>query len=152
SVMYSWTQMFRWTQSGNFEVFRQPSGGANGNTYDRRGRLITCEHGERRVSRTDDSGLVSDLATEYEGMRLNSPNDAIALSNGDVIFTDPTLGLRRPDGTLHGQQLPFAGVFRVAAGGASIRLMADDFEAPNGLAVSDDESKIWISDTTSGAI
>ena len=118
--------------------------------YDRLGRLITCEHGERRVSLTTKDGVV-DFATEYEGMRLNSPNDVISLANGDVIFTDPTFGLRRPDGTVHGQQLPFAGLYRVSAADSSIRLLADDFAAPNGLAVSD-ESKIWISDTTNGHI
>lgn len=81
-----------------------------------------------------------------------APNDVIALSNGDVIFTDPIFGLRRPDGTLHGQQLPFTGVYRVSAEDRSIRLLADDFAAPNGLVVSDDQSKIWIDDTTSGHI
>jgi hypothetical protein len=107
--------MYRWTEAGGQQVLRRPSGIANGNTYDRAGRLVTCEHQNRRVSRTLTDGRVETVVGHYEGKRLNSPNDVVGAPNGDLYFTDPPYGLRRPDGTFGPQEIPFNGVYRIAA-------------------------------------
>jgi sugar lactone lactonase YvrE len=140
--------MYQWTESGGPKVFRDPSGGANGNTYDRRGGLVTCEHGGRRVSRTDESGAVTTLVDNFEGKRLSSPNDVVTASNGDVLFTDPPYGLRQPDGAIVGQEIPFNGVFRLSAATGRLSVLVDDFERPNGLVLTPDESLLYIADTT----
>lgn len=139
--------MYRWTEAGGAGVFRQPSGGGNGNTYDAAGRLITCEHNNRRVSRTSLDGNVETVAGQYEGKRLNSPNDVICTRDGDIIFTDPPYGLRQPDGTFLPGEVPFNGVFRVSARTGALTLLVDDFDRPNGLVLSSDESRLLIADT-----
>lgn len=139
--------MYRWTEAGGVEVFRRPSGGGNGNTYDSAGRLITCEHANRRVSRTAPDGTIETLAGHYQGKRLNSPNDVIVTPDGDVIFTDPPYGLRAVDGSIQGQELPFNGVFRWSARSGELSLLTDDFDRPNGLVLSDDGSRLFIADT-----
>ena len=139
--------MYRWTESGGAAVFRNPSGVGNGNTYDRAGRLLTCEHEGRRVSRTAPDGTVETVAGAYEGKRLNSPNDVICTESGDIIFTDPPYGLRQPDGSFLPGELPFNGVFRVAAGSGALTLLVDDFDRPNGLVISADQSRLFIADT-----
>jgi sugar lactone lactonase YvrE len=139
--------MYRWTEGGGVEVFRRPSGGGNGNTYDREGRLITCEHDNRRVSRTALDGAIETVAGDYRGKRLNSPNDVILAPDGDIIFTDPPYGLRQPDGSIQGQELPFNGVFRVSARTGELTLLVDDFDRPNGLVMSDDGSRLLVADT-----
>ena len=139
--------MYRWTESGGVAVFRQPSGGGNGNTYDAQGRLITCEHTNRRVSRTTPEGTIETVVDRYQGKRLNSPNDVVVAPNGDIYFTDPPYGLRVADGSIQGQELPFNGVFRVAAGSGELTLLADDFDRPNGLVITDDGSRLLVADT-----
>jgi gluconolactonase len=139
-------KMHRWTEKDGASVFRDPSGGANGNTFDRGGLMVTCEHHNRRVSRTKADGSVETVVDRFEGKRLNSPNDIICTRNGDLIFTDPTYGLRQPDGSIVGQEYPFPGVFRFTAAGA-LKLLADDFEAPNGLVLTDDERTLYVADT-----
>lgn len=139
--------MYRWTEGGGAEVFRRPSGFGNGNTYDPAGYLITCEHANRRVSRTAPDGTIETVASHYEGKRLNSPNDVIVAPNGDIIFTDPPYGLRQPDGSFVGMELPFNGVFRVAAGSSELTLLVDDFDRPNGLVISDDGTRLFVADT-----
>jgi len=134
-------------EGGGVEVFRRPSGGGNGNTYDSAGRLITCEHAKRRVSRTALDGTIETLASHYDGKRLNSPNDVIVTPGGDIIFTDPPYGLRTPDGSIHGQELPFNGVFRLSAHSGELSLLVDDFDRPNGLVISDDGSRLFVADT-----
>ena len=91
-------RLSKWTQAAGAVSYRQPSGQANGNTYDRQGRLLTCEHANRRVSRTLADGTVETLAGSFEGKRLSSPNDVLCAPNGDLYFTDPPYGLRRQDG------------------------------------------------------
>jgi len=140
--------MYRWSEAGGTRVFRRPSQGANGNTWDRQGCLITCEHLGRRVSRTNSDGSLDVVALAYEGKLLNSPNDAICLGNGDIIFTDPPYGLRRPDGSFGAQDIPFQGVYRVSASDGSIELLADDFDRPNGLAMTDDGRRLYVADTS----
>ncbi len=124
-------------------TFRTPTGNANGLTLDRSGRLIACEHSGRRVSRIEADGSVTSLAERYQGKRLNSPNDVVVRSDGSVYFTDPPYGLR---GGTEGRELPFNGVFRLAPDGA-LSLLADDFDRPNGLAFSPDESVLYVDDT-----
>lgn len=143
-----------WERDGSVEVYRDAdsSGIANGNTWDRDGNLLTCEHAGRRVSRTLADGRVETLVDRYGEARLNSPNDVITARNGDVLFTDPTYGLRQPDGSIVGQEYPFPGVFRCAADGSNLRVLAQDFEAPNGLALSEDDGTMYICDTRQGII
>ena len=124
-------------------TFRTPSGNSNGQTLDGSGRLITCEHSGRRVSRTEANGAISVLAETYQGKRLNSPNDVVVRSDGSVYFTDPPYGLANLS---KWKEIPFNGVYRLAPGGELI-LLVDDFERPNGLAFSPDESVLYIDDT-----
>ena len=95
-------------KDGKFDVFREPSGQANGNTLDPQGRLVSCEHETRRVSRTEPDGTVVALATHYEGKRLNSPNDVVCKSDGSAYFSDPPYGVKPED-----RELDFQGVFRI---------------------------------------
>ena len=139
--------MYRWPGDGEPRVFRQPSNEANGNTYDRQGRLITCEHQGRRVSRTDGSGRVETLVGDFEGKQHNSPNDVICLPNGDLIFTDPPYGLRQPDGSFLDSDYGFSGVFRWSAAGGSFRVLEDRLARPNGLVLTDDGSRLLLADT-----
>jgi gluconolactonase len=117
--------------------------GSNGLTLDRQGRLLACEHGNRRVSHYALDGTHSVLADRYEGKRLNSPNDIVCRSDGAIFFTDPSYGLfeRR-----EGKELPFQGVYRIDPDG-SLHLLIDDFDLPNGLAFSPDERTLYVDDT-----
>lgn len=126
-------------------VFRKPSGQSNGLTLDHEGRLISCEHKNRRVTRTEKDGDITVLADKYEGKSLNSPNDIVLRSDGVIFFTDPPYGL---PGGLDGPnaELTFSGVYRIDADG-TITLLKDDFIKPNGLALSPDEKTLYIADT-----
>ena len=137
--------MYRWTQ-GRVEVLRAPSANANGNTLNLNGELVTCEQGGRRVSLTRADGSIEALVSHYQGKRLNSPNDVICTDKGDLIFTDPPYGLRQPDGSFLPGDLGFCGVYRVSPSG-ELTLLVDDFERPNGLVLTDDESRPFIADT-----
>ena len=139
--------MYRWSEAGGVVLFRRPSDGANGNTIDAQGRLLTCEHTNRHVSRTSEAGTIEALADLYQGKRLNSPNDVIVAANGDVFFTDPPYGLRQADGSLEGGELSFFGVYRWAAASNDLTLLVDDFVRPNGLAMADDDRLLYIADT-----
>ena len=139
--------MYRWTEAGGQEILRRPSGVANGNTFDRAGHLVTCEHQNRRVSRTLPDGRIETVVSHYDGKRLNSPNDIVGAPNGDLYFTDPPYGLRRPDGTFGPQEVPFNGVYRIAAADGRVTLVADDFERPNGLLLSNDGRQLYVDDT-----
>lgn len=139
--------LYAWTEDNGHEVFRRPSGQGNGNTFDRQGRLLTCEHANRRVSRTAPGGRVETLASHFDGKHLNSPNDVICASNGDVYFSDPPYGLRQPDGSFKGQELPYCGVFRWSAADGQLTLLIDDFVRPNGLALNAQETQLYICDT-----
>jgi sugar lactone lactonase YvrE len=139
--------MYRWTEAGGQEIIRQPSGVSNGNTYDRSGLLVTCEHKNRRVSRTLADGTVETVVSHYNGGRLNSPNDIVGATSGDLYFTDPPYGLRQPDGTFAAGDLGFNGVFRIAASDGNVTVVADDFERPNGLVISNDGRQLYVDDT-----
>jgi gluconolactonase len=139
--------LLRWDEtSEQVSVFRQPSNFSNGNTVDAQGRLISCEHLTRQVTRTEHDGSVSVLADNYQGNRLNSPNDAVVKSDGSVWFTDPSYGILTDyEGERAEPQLPCC-VYRIDVDGTVTRV-ADDFEKPNGLAFSPDESHLYIADT-----
>lgn len=138
--------MYRWTEATGAQVYRRPSDHANGNTYDLDGNLITCHH-DRYVSRTSPNGTVERLIERYGDARLNSPNDVICLPNGDLIFTDPTYGLRQPDGSIVGQEYPFAGVFRWSKADGSLTPLVQDNPSPNGLALTSDGARFYLCNT-----
>jgi gluconolactonase len=137
---------YRWTEATGAQVYRQPSNEANGNTYDLEGNLITCEHQGRRLAITKPGGQPETLVDNYKGRKLNSPNDVVLQSNGDVLFTDPNYGLRQPDGTFAPGELQFNGLFRLKPNGELI-LMNAEFDAPNGLVVTDDQKTLLVADT-----
>ena len=140
-------QMKKWTAEEGITNFRVPSGKSNGLTYDKQGRLVTCEHANRRVSRTAADGTVETIASHYEGKRLNSPNDVIVKSDGSIYFSDPPYGLTADYGVEGEQDLDFQGVYRLSADGQTLTLLIDDFDRPNGLCFSPDESILYIDDT-----
>jgi gluconolactonase len=144
--------MRRWTQDGSIATFRQPSNKTNGNTYDRQGRLLSCEHATSRVTRTEADGTITVLATHYGDKELNSPNDIVARSDGLIYFTDPTYGRVPWYGVERPLQLDFRGVYCVREDGSGLRLLADDFGQPNGLCFSRNERQLFVDDTERGHI
>ncbi len=136
-----------WRMSGQgseITIFRNPSGNSNGLTRDKSGRLLACEHGNRRVSRTEKNASVSAIAERYKGQRLNSPNDVVVRSDGTIYFTDPPYGL---ENHTVGKETPFNGVYRIKPDGELV-LLFDDFDRPNGLAFSPDEKTLYVDDST----
>ncbi len=140
-------QMKKWTAEEGITNFRVPSGKSNGLTYDKQGRLVACEHANRRVSRTEADGTVVTIASHYEGKRLNSPNDVVVKSDGSIYFSDPPYGLTADYGVEGEQDLDFQGVYRLSPDGQTLTLLIDDFDRPNGLCFSTDESILYINDT-----
>jgi gluconolactonase len=139
-------RILRWTSDGHVGIFRADSHFANGNTRDRRGRLVTCEHGLRRVTRTEPDGSITVIADGYQGRRLNSPNDVVVKSDGSVWFTDPDYGLRQNlPGTPREQA--HDNVFRVDPSTGRVDVVADDFVKPNGLTFSPDEKILYVADS-----
>lgn len=124
-------------------TFRHPSGNSNGHTLDRQGRLVSCEHSNRRVSRTEANGAVTVLADHYQQGRLNSPNDIVVRSDGVIFFTDPPYGLGPGE---PGKEQPHNGVYRINLDG-SLTCLVTDFDRPNGLAFSPDEKTLYIDDS-----
>jgi len=139
--------MRRWRPDGSIEIWRQPSNMANGNTYDGEGRIVTCEHATSRVTRTESDGSVTVLATHYGGKELNSPNDIVVKSDGAIYFTDPSFGRMEYYGRPREQQLSFQGAYRLDPDSRELALLVDDFDQPNGLCFSLDESQLFINDT-----
>jgi gluconolactonase len=142
-------RMLRWDEeSGNVTIFRAPSNFSNGNTRDRQGRLITCEHRERRVTRTEPSGEITVIADRYQGKRLNSPNDVVVRSDGSIWFTDPSYGISAEyEGAKVESEIGSCNVYRVDPTDGVVSLVAEDFSRPNGLAFSPDESIFYIADS-----
>ena len=140
--------MRAWQAGTGASTFRKPSNKANGNTYDRQGRLLSCEHATSRVVRQEKNGAMTVVASHYRDKELNSPNDIVVKSDGAIYFSDPSFGRIREDvGVLRELQLAFRGVYRVARDGASPQLLADDFEQPNGLCFTLDEKRLMVNDT-----
>lgn len=138
-------RILRWTPDG-ITTFRAPSNYANGHTRDREGRLISCEHGLRRVTRTEFSGAITVIADRFQGKPFNSPNDVVVTRDGDIWFTDPHYGITTNyEGYKADAELP-CNVYRVSPDG-SIAAMLTDFNCPNGLAFSPDESRLYVADT-----
>jgi len=144
--------MRRWSADRGVTSFRRPSNKANGNTYDREGRLLTCEHATSRVTRTGHDGSISVLASHYQDRELNSPNDIVVKSDGTIYFTDPNYGRVPYYGVERPQQLDFQGVYRMDEDGGGLTLLAADFKAPNGLCFSRDETRLFVNDTERGHI
>lgn len=139
-------RIMRWIPGVGVSTFREPSNFANGHTRDGQGRLISCQHGTRSVTRTEHDGTITTLAETYQGKRLNSPNDVVVSSDGAVWFTDPHYGIMTNyEGYKSPQELPCQ-VYRIARDGG-IRAVATDFNCPNGLAFSPDEKVLYIADT-----
>jgi gluconolactonase len=142
-------RMLRWEEeSGQVSTFRYPSGFSNGHTRDRQGRLVSCEHGNRRVTRTEPDGTITVLADRFEGKRLNSPNDVVVKSDGSVWFTDPPYGILTDyEGHKAESEIGTCNVYRLDAAGGEARIVCDDFDKPNGLAFSPDEQLLYIADS-----
>lgn len=132
---------YRWTPDEGAQLWREPTGNANGLTLDREGRLIACEHSGRRVSRIEADGAVTAIASHYQGRRLNSPNDVVVKSDGSIYFTDPPYGIQPEE-----REQPCNGVYRILPEGA-LELLVADFDRPNGLAFSPDETILYIDDS-----
>ena len=138
-------RILRWTEDG-ITTFRQPSNYANGHHRDRQGRLISCEHGTRRVTRTEWDGAVTVLADSFDGKPLNSPNDLIAARDGSIWFSDPHYGIMTDyEGFRAPQELP-CNLYRLDPEGG-IAAVITDMACPNGLAFSPDESRLYVADT-----
>jgi gluconolactonase len=134
--------------SETVSAFRQPSNHSNGNTVDRQGRLISCEQGTRRVTRTEHDGTITVLADHYRGKRFNSPNDVVVKSDGSIWFTDPTYGIDSDyEGNKAESEIGASNVYRIDPHSAEIAVVCDDFVKPNGLAFSPDESLLYVVDT-----
>ena len=141
-------RMLQWVEGLGMRTYRPDANNSNGNTRDRQGRLVTCEHLTRRVTRTEADGSITVLADSYAGKRLNSPNDVVVRSDGSIWFTDPSYGILSDyEGKKAPQEQAGCFVFRLDAGGGEPELVADDFVKPNGLAFSPDETVLYISDT-----
>lgn len=139
-------RVLKWEEeTGAVSVFQKPSNNANGHTRDRQGRLIACEHFGRRVVRFEYDGAITVLADNYQGKRLNSPNDVVVKSDGSIWFTDPPFGIM---GFYEGErvvpELPHTHVYRIDGQSGEITLVADDIDHPNGLAFSPDEGILYI--------
>jgi len=149
--------VFRWDERKGVSIYIQASGyngemprggepGSNGLTRDKEGRLILCQHGNRRLARLEKNGTLTQLAEFYRTRRFNSPNDAVVKSNGDVYFTDPPYGLpgNVDDPT---KEIPFQGVYRVSAKSGEVTLLTSEMSRPNGLAFSPDESVLYVANS-----
>jgi gluconolactonase len=148
--------VMNWREGKGASLFLKPSGytgkepftgrepGSNGLAYDPQGRLVLCEHGDRRVARLESDGRKTTLVDRYEGKRLNSPNDLVFKSNGDLYFTDPPFGLPQAFDDPH-KELPFCGVYRYSKDG-KLTLLTKELRAPNGIAFSPDEKTLYLSD------
>ncbi|NPU96838.1 MAG: SMP-30/gluconolactonase/LRE family protein [Candidatus Omnitrophica bacterium] len=134
-------RIMKWTPDGKVTAFREDSGGANGLTFDPQGRLIACEHGNRRVSVTAADGTITAAAETCQGKKFNSPNDCAVRSDGMIFFTDPDYGLGR-----RAREIDVKGVYRVPPGSEAV-LLAGDFDKPNGIAFSPDGKILYVADT-----
>jgi gluconolactonase len=143
------SQLMRWDETtGAVGVLRADSGYANGNTVDRAGRLVTCEQGNRRVTRTEHDGTITVLADRYDGRRLNSPNDVVERADGSIWFTDPSYGIDSDyEGNAATPEQDGCFVYRLDPARGELSVVADDFVRPNGLAFSGDEQQLFIVDT-----
>jgi gluconolactonase len=141
-------RMLRWLEdTGEVSVFRSPSNYSNGNTRDRQGRLVTCEHDARRVTRTEQDGTITVLLDQFEGKKLNAPNDVVVHSDGAIWFSDPGYGIMS---NYEGHQAPFelpANVYRLDPQIRKAAVVVSGLDKPNGLCFSPDEKRLYVVDT-----
>jgi len=140
-------RIMRWIPGEGTSVFRQPSDYANGHTRDLHGRLISCEHGKRRVTRTEIDGSITTVANEYDGKRLNSPNDVVVKSDGSIWFTDPHYGIMSNYEGYQSEQELDCNVYRYDPDTDQLDAVITDMHCPNGLAFSADETLLYVADT-----
>lgn len=141
-------RLLRWIEGEGVSVFRSGSNFANGNTRDRQGRLVSCEHGGRRVTRTEADGTITTIADSYNGKPLNSPNDVVVKSDGTIWFSDPNYGIMSDyEGYKADMEQAGCFVFCINPDTGDIKIVADDFVKPNGLAFSADEQTLYIADS-----
>ncbi len=142
-------RMMRWDETdGSVSVFRAQSNNSNGNTVDRQGRLVTCEHLTRRVTRTEHDGSITVLADAWQGKRLNSPNDVVVKSDGSIWFTDPSYGILSDyEGRMADSEIGACHVYRIDGDTGAVTAVGTDFVKPNGLAFSADEAHLFVADT-----
>jgi gluconolactonase len=143
-------RILRWSPVGGLSVFRQPSSFSNGHTRDRQGRLVSCEHGTRRVTRTEPDGTITVLADRYNGRRLNSPNDVVVASDGAVWFTDPTYGILSDyEGFRADPEQDARHVFRIDPATGAVAPVVSDFTQPNGLCFDPAERLLYVAESGS---
>lgn len=140
-------RILRWTPASGIATYRQPSNYANGHTRDREGRLISCEHGGRRVTRTELDGTITVIADRFQGKPLNSPNDVIVASDGGIWFSDPNYGIMTDYEGFRAPQENACVVYRVDPATGAIEPTVSDMNCPNGLAFSPDGSRLYVADT-----
>lgn len=141
-------RIMRWSAKDGMTVYRQPANFTNGHYRDLQGRLISCEHGGRRVTRTEADGTITVLVDNYQGKRFNSPNDVVVKSDGTIWFTDPPYGILQPNEGYPGLcEVGGNFVYRFDPETQEVTLVADDMEKPNGLAFSPDESILYVADS-----
>lgn len=136
-------KIYQLNRGNKVTIFRENSHNSNGLTLDRQGRLIACEHGTRRLTRTEKDGSITVLADQFAGKKLNSPNDVVVRSDGLIYFTDPPYGIKS-----EAQEQPCQGVYCYNPQNQSLTIVADDFDRPNGLTFSLDETQLYIDDST----
>ena len=142
-------RMLRYDEcDGHVSVFRQPSNNANGNSVDREGRLVTCEHLTRRITRTEHDGSITVLAATHKGKRFNSPNDIVVKSDGSIWFSDPPYGILFDyEGGKATSEIGASHLYRLDPQSGDVAIAADDFDKPNGLAFSPNEKYLYVADT-----
>jgi gluconolactonase len=141
-------RILRWLPDVGTSIYRPDADYVNGNTRDLQGRLVSCEHGGRRVIRTEPDGSISVLADSFQGKRLNSPNDLVVKSDGSIWFTDPTYGILSDyEGYRATPEQDRCNVFRVDAQSGELRIVADSLVKPNGLAFDPDEATLYVADS-----
>lgn len=147
-------RLLRWDETtGAIGEFRTSAGHPNGNTLDREGRLITCEQGNRRVTRTEHDGSITVIADRFSGKRFNSPNDVVVRSDGSIWFTDPIFGILSDyEGNRGESEIGASNVYRVDPATGKVRIVAEGFLTPNGLCFSLDERQFYVADTVGGQI
>ncbi|MEM9952374.1 MAG: SMP-30/gluconolactonase/LRE family protein [Chloroflexota bacterium] len=139
--------IYQWDERDGLQLIRMNSHLANGNTYDRQGRMLTCHHGTSRVTRIENDSSISVLASHYQGTQLNSPNDIVVKRDGSIYFTDPMSGRSEKFGIPRESDLGYRGVYRLDPETLNLTLLVDDFVLPNGLCFSLDESQLFINDS-----
>jgi gluconolactonase len=141
-------RIMRWIDGVGVSVYREPSNFSNGHTRDHQGRLISCEHGTRRLTRTEHDGTITVLADAHQGKRLNSPNDVVVKSDGSIWFTDPHYGIMTDYEGYRAKQEQPCHVYRLDPGSGELAVAIDDFDCPNGLCFSPDETRLYVAETS----